>query len=246
MSARILHAGTFAAAVLVAAPAHAQSATPDAWGERIGVAARYGAFQPAGRSEVFSLIDRALTPGSRALRPRLVGGELHVRVVGPLGLVAGIESGGSTVASASRVAPTSGSDVRQRTTLDFTTVGSLGAEWRALRWRGGAADGDDRRRVLLGAGGGVARYRLRQWGDFVDAERRVAYADDFRSTGRGAFAYAGLGLEVPVRRWIALQGDVRRQFGSAPMSADYASFDRLDLGGTRIGAGVMVRPRRER
>jgi hypothetical protein len=241
MSARLSYVGALAASVLAIAPLDAQSPEPAGWLDRVSLAARYGSFQPAGRSEVFSLIDRALAPGSRALRPRLVGGELHVRVSGPWGLVFGAETGSSTVASISRVQPTSGAgDVRQQTSLDLTAVETLGAEWRAFRWRGSSPEATDRLRVVLGAGAGVASYRLRQWGEFVDADRRVAYADDFGSTGRGTLGYASAGVEVPLRAWLALQGDVRRQVGSAPMSADFASFDRLDLGGTRVGAGLVV------
>jgi hypothetical protein len=247
MSARRTYVGALAVSVLSAAPLRAQSVESPGWLDRVRLAARYGSFQPAGRSELFSLIDRALTPGSRALRPRLLGGELHVRVSGPWSIVAGAEAGSSTVASISRVQPApSTGDVRQQTTLDLTAVETLGAEWRAFRWRGANPGATDRLRVVLGAGAGVAGYRLRQWGEFVDADRRVAYADDFGSTGRGTFGYASAGLEVPLRSWLALQGDVRRQVGSAPMSADYASFDRLDLGGTRVGAGVVVSLGRKR
>ena len=242
-----------ALAVLAAAPVAAQQApgathagsAGSTWLGRIGVSARYGELRPAARSEAFSLIDRALAPGSGALRPRLVGGELHVRVIGRWGLLLGAEAGGSTAASVSRVRPASGSgDVRQQTSLDLTSVQYVGAEWQALRWRGAGRDASDRARVVLGAGGGVARYRLRQWGDFVDAERAVAFPDDFRSAGRGGFGYASAGVEVPLRRWVALQAELRRQAGSAPMSADYATFDRLDLGGTRFGVGVLLHPAR--
>jgi hypothetical protein len=143
----------------------------------------------------------------------------------------------------SRVQPASRSDdVPQRTTFELTSVGYAGAEWRALRWQGAGPDATDRLRLVLGAGGGVARYRLRQWGEFVDVERATAFQDDLTSTGRGAFGYASAGVELPLRRWVALQAELRRQAGSAPMSADYAEFDRLDLGGTRFGVGILLQP----
>ena len=211
------------------------------WLDRVSVSARAGELRPAGGSELFTLMDRALTPGSGALRPRLAGGALHVRLGARWGVSFGAEAGGRTVASSSRAEPTSGAGpARQRTALDLTSVGWLGAEWRALRWRGAGRDGADRLRVVLGAGAGSAAYRLRQWGGFVDAERGVAYEDDFRSAGRGAFGYGSVGLEVPVLGRLALEGELRRQVGSAPMSADFAAFDRLDLGGTRLGVGVRV------
>ncbi len=240
-----------ALAAVVAAPAAAQqqsardtaSAAASSWLGRVSVTARLGQLRPSGRSELFALMDRALLPTDGALRPRLAGGELHVALTPRFGVLLGAESGRGTVASVSRARATGvDADVRQPTTLDVASLQDVGAEWQALRWRRDGVGATDRLRVLLGAGGGVARYRLRQWGDFVDAQRSVTYGDDFGSAGRGGFGYGSATLEVPVRRWVAVQGDVRRQVGSAPMSADFASFDRLDLGGTRVAAGLRLRP----
>jgi hypothetical protein len=229
------------AGMLVAAPLQAQQTPREGWLDRVSVAAQYGVLRPAGGSELYTLMDRALAPGAGALRPKLVGGELRVRVLGPVGLVLGAEAGGSTVASTSRVEPVlQSAEVRQQTALDLTSVQYGGANWQALRWRGRTPDAADRGRLVLGAGGGIARYRLRQWGTFVDAERALAFDGEFRSGGRGRFGYVSAGVEVPVRRWVTLQAEVRRQAGSAPMSADYASFDHLDIGGTRLSAGVVL------
>ncbi|GLC26920.1 hypothetical protein [Roseisolibacter agri] len=239
------------ALALLATPAAAQQPARDSsstsssasWLGRVSVTARLGQLRPSGRSELFALMDRALLPTDGALRPRLTGGELHVALTPRFGVLLGAESGRSTVASVSRAQATGvTADVRQQTTLDVASLQYVGMEWQAFRWRGTRAGATDRVRLLLGAGGGVARYRLHQWGDFVDAPRSVAYADDFGSAGRGGFGYGSATLEVPVRRWIAVQGDVRRQVGSAPMSADFAAFDRLDLGGTRLGVGLRLRP----
>jgi hypothetical protein len=219
----------------------ATHASGSAWLERLSISTTYGELQPAGRSELFRLMDRAAIPGSSALRPKLIGGELHVRVMKQWSLLVGLEAGGSTVASVSRIQPMSGqTEVRQQTSLELTSVQSLGAEWQAVRWRRAGRDAWDHLRVVLGAGGGVAHYRLRQWGDFVDVERRVAFQQDFSSAGSGGLGYVSAGVEVPLRGWVALQGEVRRQAGSAPMSSDFASFDRLDLGGTRVSVGVVL------
>jgi hypothetical protein len=245
---RILHALAFSA--LAAAPLAAQGpptetepSTAASWLERVSISVRYGELRPMGQSEIFSLIDRALAPGSRALRPRLINAELNLRVFEQWSLLLGAETGGRTIASVSRVQPQSGSgEVRQQTTFELTSVQYLGAQWQAFRWRGSEAGASDRLRVLLAAGGGVARYQLRQWGDFVDAERRIAFADDLRSAGRGGFGYASIGVEVPLQRWVALQGELRQQVGSAAMSADYATFDRIDLGGTKVSVGARFHP----
>ena len=153
----------------------------------------------------------------------------------------GVDVGVSTVASASRFHPTSGGgDVRQRSSRHSMPSEGTAVSSRELCWRGQDDDASDRLRLVLGAGGGVASYRLRQWGDFVNAERRVAFWDEFRSSGRGAFGFASAGIEVPLHRWVAVQGELRHQVGSAPMSEDFAEFDRLDLGGTQLTAGLRI------
>lgn len=217
----------------------ARAAAPTDRLARLSIAAHVGEFRPAGRSELYALLDRALAPGSRPLRPKLMGAALHLRMTSAWSLVLGTDAGGTTVASASQVQPTSGvSDLRQQTTLEITSMQSLGVEWQALRWRGAGAT--DHLRLVLGGGGGLAHYRLQQWGNFVDVPQRIGFADDFQSTGRGAFAYASAGLEVPVRSELTLRGELRRQAGSAPMSDDYSTFDRLDLGGTTLSMGVRI------
>jgi hypothetical protein len=227
------------------APAlHAQAAPQDssAW-SRISVAVRYGVLTPSGNSEVYALIDRALDPGTATLNPRLTGVDLAVRITPRWSIRLGTESGERTMGSVSRVSPaTTTSAVAQQTALQLTSAQSLGAEWRAARWTRSGGAGLDRARAILGAGVGTARYRFHQWGAFVDAERLVAYRDDFYSTGRGTFEYLSAGLEVPIRRWVSLQGTVRQQFGTAPMSDDFAAFDHLDLGGTNASIGVRFSP----
>jgi hypothetical protein len=203
----------------------------------------YGTFRPTGRSELYALLDAALAPGARALRPRVTGGALHVRVTPRWAVLLGAEAGGRQTASVSRVRPAGvTADVRQWTAFDLTAVQYAGAEWQALRWRGARAGAPDRARLTLGAGLGRASYRVRQGGDFVDVDRRLGFGDEFRSDGAGAIRFASAALEVPVRRWLGVQGTARRQAGSAPMRADYASFDRLDLGGTRLDVGLHLRP----
>lgn len=248
-------AGALVLAMLVAAPAQAQQGPDDAgaraaapgptWLERVSVSARFGTFQPTGRSELYALLDDALTPGVRPLRPRLVGGEVHLRVTERWGVLAGAEAGGRTIASASQVQPEPASgEVRQQTSLRLTSVQYVGAEWQALRRRDNGEGDADQPRLVLRAGGGTARYRLRQWGTFVDVQRRIAFEDDLTSARRGAFVYASAAVEVPLNRWVALQGELRRQAGSAPMATDYAEFDRLDLGGTMFSMGILLHPAR--
>ncbi len=235
-----------AAAIAVPALLPAQGMqSSQSWTSRVSASVRYGVFTPSGTSDVYTLMDRALDNGGASLNPRMTGIDVHARLSERLGVMLGVEAGARTIGSVSRMPPSTSSfyagEVAQQSTLQLTGVQLLGAEWRALRWRP-AGKAADVARITVGGGVGSASYRFRQWGEFLDASRLVRYRNDFYSTGRGTIGFAGATLEVPVRSWIALQGTIRRQFGSAPMSDDYASFNRIDLGGTSIHAGARLTP----
>ena len=243
--------GLAMALVMVATPLEAQLEAPQAsgrpasgaaprWPERFSVVAEVGQLQAAGNSEWFALLNRAPQPGAGAVDPRIGGAALHYRWRDRWEVVAGYEGGERTASSVSVAHPTgSTAGVAQQTRLSLHGVAYAGIEWRAWRWQ--RTSTLDRLQLALGAGAGRAGYRVRQWGDFVDATRHVSYRDDFRSTGSGALGYLSAVAEAPVRPWVALRLDVRRQWASAPMTADYASFDRLDLGGVRVALGMRVR-----
>jgi len=213
------------------------------WLGRVSVIVRYDRFQPTGHSEFFTLVDRALSPGAGALHPQLIAGELRVGLGARWEFIAGGDAGKSTVASSSITRPASASsDSRQTTSLDLTNTEYLGASWLAWRWKNAVPTAPDRIRLHVGGGAGLMSYRLRQVGDFVDVQRDLVFHDDLRSSGRGRFAYLSAAAEVPLRSWIALDGELRRRAGSAPMTADYAGFDRIDLSGYSIGVGMRLRP----
>lgn len=232
--------GIRTAVTLIALPElHAQLPGPS-WLSRISVSANTGVLRPTRGSQFYSLVDGALAPGATAWHPRLTGGELRVRARARWNVVGGMQAGGQTLASISRTAATRiAGPVSQQTSLDLSSFTYIGAQFEAWHWRSAS---QTRVRVLLSAGAGSATYRVRQWGNFVDATRLVFVPNDFRSSGAGTIGYAGAAGEIPVVRWAAITAEWRRQAGSAPMSVDYASFDRLDLGGDRLSVGLTLFP----
>lgn len=230
------------AALTVAAPSLSAQGEQKGWASRIAVGVRAGSFQPAGNSEAFELFDRALTKGTADLRPSVTGASAQIRVWRNVQVVAGFEQGDRTVSSRARVQPTGVSTpVQQQTTFELTGVQYAGVQVQAWQWQRGASK-RTWLRLLAGAGAGRAEYSLRQWGNFVDVTRLVQFSDDLRSTGSGTFGYGSLVAEVPVARWVSVQADVRQQYGRAGMDGDYAGFDKLDLGGRRLGVGVLLHP----
>ena len=174
---------------------------------------------------------------------------MHLALDGRWSLVTRFDAGSRTIGTTSRAAPTTpAQSLAQRTTLDLTSMFSAGAQVVAWRWRGAAhADAltrSDRARLVVGVGGGRVQYRLHQRGTFVDADRLIAYTDEYRSASRDFVAYATAGVEVPLGLGVAIDGQLRRQWGSAEMNGDYDSFDRIDLGGTTLIAGIRFTPSR--
>lgn len=220
------------------------SLRPSRWSQPV-VTVRYGSYRLKANSGFYRLVDEALTPGSDALRPNIWSVDVAVAMTSRLHLLVGFEHGSRSTGSQSRALSVAGRAVEQRTSLAFSSVYLAGAKWRLA---GGFpnATGQDRATLYLQAGAGAALYRLRQSGEFLDANRRVTFGNEFVSSGAGRTGYLGAAVELPVQPWLALTGDWRLQRGSAPMTDDFASFDRLDLGGARASLGMAIFPRGSR
>jgi hypothetical protein len=225
------------------APQRGGSAVHRAWTSRLAVDVAFGALYARGESEFFALVDRALTPGAEALRPRGMRGAVRYWVRDRWAVRSGFSQLERAVNSTSRLAP-QGEAVSQQTAWQLSSWDILGAEWRGYRWtnHGQAENATREVRVLLGAGVGTARYRLRQVGRFVDASRGVSYADDFRSSGRGTTGYLAAAAELEPASWAALRLEWRGSRGTAPMNEDFAGFDRLDMGGHQLSIGAVLHP----
>ena len=231
----------------IVAPLAAQSAAVEGrapWRERVSLEVGSGILNPTAHSQLYTLLDRALAPGGRTLQPRLLYGIVHYAVTPQVAIVLRADAGSHTTRSVSVAQPTTPApDLRQQTTLRIRAQSTLGAQFVAWRWHGrDSSSGSDRVRLTFGAGIGAVSYGLNQHGTFVDATRLIAYRADYRSSGIGPMTYAASTLEVPVRRGVALSGILRRQWGSARMSQDYATFDRLDFGGTTGTIGLVMKP----
>lgn len=229
----------------------AQAALPapelrGSWRERLGFTVGGGVFSPTGNSQLYWLLNRALTPGSDILQPRLLSGSIQYGVSPTVAVVLRADVGSHSSRTHSIAAPsTPAADLSQRTTLRIRMQSTLGAQFAPWQWRGPTAAHDDRLRLNVGAGGGLASYQLDQRGTFVDADRALSYGASYRSLGTGLVSYAMASVDIPIVRVAAVSVSLRKQWGSARMTRDYSSFDRLDLGGTTASLGMMLRPFRK-
>lgn len=93
----------------------------------------------------------------------------------------------------------------------------------------------------VGAGGGAMWYRFRQSGDFIDFSTSDVYSDVYNSSGWAPEAHALAGLDVSLTPRLALTGEGRYTWAKAKMSSDFAGFQRIDLSGFGVTAGIAVR-----
>lgn len=91
----------------------------------------------------------------------------------------------------------------------------------------------------VGVGGGMSRYSLTQSGDFVDFVDNHIFTDTFQSDGWAPTVHVFVGTDIQMYKRLLLTLEGRYSWSHADLAADFISFEPLDLGGVRFGAGVQ-------
>jgi hypothetical protein len=95
------------------------------------------------------------------------------------------------------------------------------------------------RRVLyVGLGGGVMHYKFRQTGDFIDFATLNVFHDEFVSESWTPVVHAATGLDIALGTLIKLNTEARYTWAHGGMSDDFVGFDRIDLSGLSLTAGL--------
>jgi hypothetical protein len=92
----------------------------------------------------------------------------------------------------------------------------------------------------VGAGGGVLWFDLKQTGDFVDFVDLSVFTDVFRSHGWTPSAQVFGGADVRVFRHLYVTADGRYLWAAGDLGSEWIDFDRIDLAGFRLSAGLNV------
>ena len=92
----------------------------------------------------------------------------------------------------------------------------------------------------VGAGGGFLWYEFEQLGDFVDFVDLSIFTARFESAGWTPSAHVFAGADIRIARQIFLTAEGRYVWADAELKRDFVSFDRIDLTGVRIAAGVRL------
>ena len=92
----------------------------------------------------------------------------------------------------------------------------------------------------VGGGGGLFWYRFEQEGDFVDFLDLSIFTERFESNGWTPSAHVFGGVDIKLTRQLYLSTEARYVWANAELKRDFIDFDRIDLSGLRITAGVQL------
>ena len=94
---------------------------------------------------------------------------------------------------------------------------------------------------FVGAGGGVEYYRLSQEGRFVDESTLKIFASSYGSSGWVPSAHAFAGADLSLSPRLVASTEVRYTGARGAPKGEFTDFDRIDLSGLAVAAGIGVR-----
>jgi hypothetical protein len=245
---RVGAAGAFAlvAGLALAPPVAAQGegdgflfrAPPGRLGLRIGYS------RPNAGSDVYSFFTNELTLGKSDFGAVELAADLAFRVSPRNDVVFSLGYAGSRARSEFRYwVDQNNLPIEQHTTLQRVPITA------SLKWYleppgrsiGRFAWLPRRYAPYVGVGAGAMWYRLHQWGDFVNFADSSVFSSSISSDDWALTGHAFAGLDVSLSPRFVLTGEARYTYAKAPLSSDFQNFDRIDLSGFSLTAGVAIR-----
>lgn len=234
------------AALAAAAPASAQgSGHGFLFKEPVASFAVRGGFAHArAGSDIFSFTTDQLTLDRSDFSGFTIGADLGLRLSPRLDAVLGVGwAGTSTPSEFRRLVDQNDLPIQQTTTFQRLPVSASLRMYLTPRGRsiGHFAWVPSRLAIYAGGGGGAMWYRFRQRGDFVDFQTNDVFNDEFTSSGWTPEAHALAGIDLSLTPRLALTGEGRYTWAKATMGDDYSGFDKIDLSGFAVTAGLAIR-----
>ena len=213
---------------------------------RVSLGLRTGYQLPRLGSNIFDFPLDSLTLSRADFGSPWLGGEIAVRVTDRLDVAAGV--GWARARSSSEYVnwvDQDGNPIEQVTTLQ-TVTGSLGVKYYLTdrgRSIGRFAWVPSRFSPYLGGGIGVVGYEFTQEGDFIDFQSATSeiFFDYLETRGTGFAGYLSGGIDVRLGRQFVLTGEGRYTLSDGPVTGPFSSFDRIDLAGLQLLAGIGIR-----
>ena len=230
--------------VATTASAQASGPTPDFLfgrpGASIGVRGQW--LLARAESDIFDFTSDLLTVEKSDFNAPGIGLDLGVPVSSRLDVLFGIDFTRARALSEYRdFTDTNDLPIEQQTTLSHLNLtGSVelalvrrGREIGQHAWIASAVI------PYVGGGGGLLWYRFEQEGDFVDFLDLSIFTERFESNGWAPSAHVFGGVDIKLARRLYLSTETRYVWADAELKRDFVGFDRVDLSGLRITAGVQ-------
>lgn len=195
-------------------------------------------------SDVFSFVTERLTLGRGAFSSLTVATDLSARLNDHADLVIGGSYSGSRARSEFRDwVDQNNLPIEQTTSFDRLPLTVSLKYFPAQRGRslGHLAWVPARYAPYVGLGAGAMWYRFRQEGDFVDFETLDVFGDRFDSSGWTVTVHGLAGVEVALGPRFFLSGEGRYTWAQSTMRRAWVDFDRIDLSGFSVTAGIAFR-----
>lgn len=93
----------------------------------------------------------------------------------------------------------------------------------------------------VAGGAGLMYYSFKQDGDFVDYQDFAVFNSTLSSSGWTNMAYGAVGVDYSMSARMGLITEARYERARANMGTDFQGFDRIDLSGLQVTAGLHLR-----
>jgi len=234
------------AGLTIATPSFAQKAgdgflfrvPSGSWTFRGGVAV------PTARSDVFGFVTDQLTLDRSDFSSAIFGTAIAIRLSGRNDIV--FDASYSNVNRASEFrdwVDNNDQPIQQTTSLRRIplTVGLRHYVTPRGRAVGRFAWIPARRALYAAASVGMMEYKFAQHGDFIDFETLNVFGDEFVSQSWTPVAHGAVGLDMDLGTFTMLNLEARYTWAKAPMGSDFVGFNRIDLSGVSLSAGLAFR-----
>ena len=246
ISRPVIWLGVALFAVLLAAPcAHAQDANGFLFRAPAGAVTFRGGFDRANAgSDLFAFATEQLTLKRRDFSSMTFATDVDYRMTPRLDLSLSVSLSKSTTPSEFRHWLDNNDRSIEQTT-EFIRV-PLTASLKTYLADPGRSVGHfawipSRYAPYVGAGGGVLWSRFEQNGDFIDFATTRVFSDDFKSQGWTPTLQAFVGTDVSLNPRFAVTTEARYQWARSRLDRDFSGFDRIDLSGFALTAGISIR-----
>jgi hypothetical protein len=208
------------------------------------LALRVGIDRPLAGGDLFRFVTDELTLSGGDFSSVALGAELAFRLSPRGDLVLGVGYAGTTARSEFRDwVDQDNRPIEQTTRLRRVPLTASARWYLADRGRsvGRFAWVPARAAPYVGVGFGGMWYEFLQDGDFVDEQTLNVFHDRFRTSAWAKTAHAMLGLDVALGARFVTTMEGRYTLTKARPDGDYRGFDRLDLSGFSVTAGLGIR-----